>query len=354
MRTALVLLLALAGPAGAETASINEPQEPRPVVSVIVRPEASLPVSYVGTVSARIETDLGFPLAGIIAERPVSAGDVVATGQVLARLDPEELDAGLRAAEAGVAVATAQLRSARDATDRARELAARGVGSETRVEDAERALVAAEAGLEQAAATFARARDLFDFATLTAPQPGVVTGVFAEPGAALAAGQPVLRLAGTGEREVLIDLSEQDVANIDIGIRFGVQLVANPAITTSAVLTRIDPVAERTTRTRRLHLTLESPPESFRLGALARVSPSAGPDAAVVLPRAAILVTDGSQAVWRVDRADHSVQRIPVTLGIDIADFVVVTGGLAAGDEVIVKGIHSLKDGQIVGPRVAE
>ncbi len=354
MRTALVLLLAFAAPAGAETTSITEPQEPRPVVSIIVRPEASLPVSYVGTVSARIETDLGFPLAGIIAERPVSAGDVVAAGQVLARLDPEELDAGLRAAEAGVAVATAQLRSAKDATDRARELATRGVGSETRVEDAERALVAAEAGLEQAEATFARARDLFDFATLTAPQPGVVTGVFAEPGAALAAGQPVLRLAATGEREVLIDLSEQDVANIDIGTRFTVQLVANPAITTSAVLTRIDPVAERTTRTRRLHLTLDTPPESFRLGALARVSPSAGPDAGVVLPHAAILDTESAPAVWRVDRADNSVERIQVTLGIDIADFVVVTGGLAAGDEVIVKGIHSLKDGQIVGPRVAE
>lgn len=353
MKAALILVV-LSLPANAETISITEMQHPRPVVSVIVHPQATLPVSYVGTVTARIEADLGFPLAGTIAERPVSAGDLVDEGEVLARLDPQELDAGLRAAEAGVAVATAELRSAADARERAGELAARGVGSETRVEDTERALIAAEAGLAQARATFTRARDMLDLATLTAPQSGVVTEVFAEAGTALAAGQPVLRLAASGEREVVIDLSERDVATVEPGTAFTVELVANPAITTSAKLTRIDPVAERTTRTRRLHLTLDPSPEAFRLGALARVSPSTGPDAGVILPRSAIIDPDGDPRVWIIDRSDDSVQRVAVQLGLTITDHVVITSGIASGDEVVVKGIHSLEDGQKVGPRVAE
>ena len=350
----LLCLMALSLPAAAETPVSDAVAAPRPVVSVIVRPEAALPVSYVGTVVAGIQTDLGFPLPGTIAERPVSAGDIVQAGELLARLDPETLDAGLRAAEAGVLVATAQLRSATDARDRARELAERGVGSETRLEDAERAFVAATAQLEQAEAIRARAADILGLATLTAPQPGVVTAIHAEPGATLSAGQPVLTLAATDEREIVIDLTEQDAAAMEPGTAFVAELVANPAVTAKARLDRIDPVAERTTRTRRLHLTLDAPPEAFRLGALARVSPAAGPDAGVVLPAAAVLDADDTSSVWVVDRNDNTVRRAPVTIGMAMADFVVVADGLEPGSEVIVKGVNSLQDGQTVGPRVAQ
>jgi RND family efflux transporter MFP subunit len=350
----LLFLMALALPASAETPAPETAAAPRPVVSVIVRQEAALPVSYVGTVVAGIQADLGFPLAGTIAERPVSADDIVQTGQLLARLDPENLDAGLRAAEAGVVVAAAQLRSATDARDRAQELVQRGVGSETRLEDAERAFVAATAQLEQAEAVRARAADILGLATLTAPQPGVVTAIHAEPGATLSAGQPVLTLAATDAREIVIDLTEQDAAAMEPGTNFVAGLVANPAVTAKARLDRIDPVAERTTRTRRLHLILDTPPDAFRLGALARVAPAAGPDAGVVLPAAALVDTGGASVVWVVDRSDDTVRQVPVTVGMAMAEFVVVAEGLAAGNEVVVKGVHSLADGQKVGPRVAE
>jgi RND family efflux transporter MFP subunit len=327
---------------------------PRPVVSVIVNPESGLPVTFVGTVTAKIEADLGFPLAGSIAERPVSAGDTVARGEVLARLDPEDLDAALRAAEAGVTVAEAQLRSATDARDRAEVLARRGVGSATRLDDAERARVAAAARLEQAQADVARARDMLGLATLTAPQDGVVTSVSAEPGATVAAGQPVLRLAATDEREVAIDLTEQDVAAHPLGTRFVVRLVANPEVAADATLNRIDPVAFAATRTRTAHLTLQNAAMEFRLGALGRVTRAAEADAGVALLAAAILDADATPAVWVVAGADRRVERRPVTLGPAVGDFVVVASGLNAGDEVVTKGIHSLEDGQPVGPRVTE
>ena len=82
-----------------------------------------------------VEVDLGFPMGGTIAARPVELGDVVARDEVLARLDPEDLEADLRAADAGIAVATAQRNSARDARDRARELVLRGVGGQSSARD---------------------------------------------------------------------------------------------------------------------------------------------------------------------------------------------------------------------------
>ncbi|MGB5066633.1 MAG: efflux RND transporter periplasmic adaptor subunit, partial [Albidovulum sp.] len=181
---------------------------------------------------------------------------------------------------------------------------------------------------------------------------GIVTQIFAEPGAALSAGQPVLRLAATDEREIVIDLAEADLAALDIGAEFTATLAASPTIGASAVLTRIDPVADRDTRTRRLHLTLTNPPGGFRLGALTRVSPAISPDAGVAIDLGAVLGADSAAAVWVVDRATDRVSLTPVQLGDRYGGQVRVTKGLHAGDEVVVKGIHSLQEGQTVGPRV--
>lgn len=347
------LLLMLALPASAEE-SATAPAAPRPVVSEIVAPSGELALSFVGTVAAKVEVDLGFPMGGTIAARPVERGDVVATGDLLARLDPEELEADLRAAEAGVAVASAQTNSARDARDRARELVARGVGAQTRLDDAERALVAADARLKQAEATTARAADIRKLATLTAPWDGVVTTIYQEPGASLSAGQPVLQLSGTNEREIVIDLSEEDAAAAWAGQEFVARLVANGAVTARAILDRIDPVAERNTRTRRAHLVLQAPPTPFRLGALANVTPVVGEKSSIVLPMGAVLDPDAAPFVWVVDRGADSVRRVPVTLGVRFRDLALVTSGLKPGDEVVTRGIHSLQDGQIVGPRITE
>ncbi|OCW59446.1 efflux RND transporter periplasmic adaptor subunit [Hoeflea olei] len=321
----------------------------RPVVSVLVGPHSDMALSYTGTVVARTETALGFPMIGTIAARPVKVGEVVAKGDVLARLDTQDLNADLRAADAGVTVAEAQLRSATDARDRAKTLADRGVGSATRLEDAERALVSAQAQLDQAQASRARAADNLDLATLTAPYDGVVTDVYAEPGATLSAGQAVLKLSGVGEREIVIDVSEAEAGLRETGDRFTASLLARPDIETAAVLIRIDPVAEQATRTFRLHLRMDQPPDGFRLGALAHVRPAVDGASGMVLPRSALLEPP---AVWTVDRSTNTVSLTPVRVGGAAQELVVIESGLSDGDEVVIKGVHSLTEGQAVGPRV--
>jgi len=357
MRVLLLLLLS-ATPAFAESGAVADitltTTVPRPVVSERISPEAARAATYIGTVAAKNEVALGFPMGGTVAERPVDTGDLVEAGQVLARIDPEDLQAALRAAEAGVLVATTQLRSAQDAQVRANELASRGVDSASRAEDSERALVAAQARLEQAEATLARAQDSLELAELHAPQAGVITEVFVENGATVASGEAVLQLASTGDAEVTMDLSEQDLAALSIGMRFDVALAVNPTVTATARLTRLDPVAERTTRTRRVHLALIDAPPGFRFGALVRLRPQASPDASVSLPITALLHPDSAPEVWVVDREMHTVSRRSVTLGAQFGTRVRVTGGLTTGDEVVLKGIHSLEDGQTVGRSIEQ
>lgn len=351
MRLSIALVsLALVLPAYADD-DVGSVTPARPVVSVLVDPQVGISTSYTGSVVARTQTALGFPMIGTVSARPVNTGDLVRKGDVLARLDTEDLNADLRTADAGVTVAKAQLRSATDARERARTLAERGVGSATRLEDAERSLVSAQARLEQAQASQARALDIMQLATLTAPYDGVVTATYAEPGATLSAGQAVLQLSAIGEREIVIDVSEEEASLSSAGDRFAASLLASEAIRVEAVLTRVDPVAERATRTYRLHLAIADAPAEFRLGSLVKVLPAGGMNADIILPHSALLEPP---SVWVVDRSTNTVSLRPITVSETAGEFVVITTGLTAGEEVVTRGIHSLEEGQAVGPRVSE
>ncbi|HSS84826.1 MAG TPA: efflux RND transporter periplasmic adaptor subunit, partial [Reyranella sp.] len=84
------------------------------------------PITLTGVIAARIRTDLSFRLSGKISERLVNVGDHVELNQVLARLDPDEQQAELVSAQAGVASAEAMVRQAAAAFERQKDLLGRG------------------------------------------------------------------------------------------------------------------------------------------------------------------------------------------------------------------------------------
>lgn len=350
---AVGLLIALPAAQAETAASADGP--PRPVVSVIVAAAEDVGAQvYYGQVAARVVTNLGFAQGGELAERPVRRGDIVAAGALLASLDPADLEARLSAAEAGYAAAEAQLQQAADAEARLEALVGRGSASAVQLEGATLARAAAEAAVNQAAASLASARDLRDTARLTAPDAGVVLQTFAEPGANLNPGQPVVQLAGLSGREVLIDLTEAELARLGATSQFHVALDANPAIVAIARLVSVDPLAERATRTRRVHLGLTDPPEAFRIGALARVSLTSGAEIppGLALPVSAIVANADQSFVWRIARPSGLLSRVAVQVAPGNADPVLIVGGLTEGDEILIKGVHSVSDGQTVGARV--
>lgn len=343
IRHTLALLL-LATPALAEE---------RPVISEIVAPQAGIESAWVGTVSAASEIDLGFLQLGTLAERAVDAGDTVDKGEVLARLDASDLDAQVRAAEAGVKIAEASLQTAQDTSDRVKALVERGVDSASAAESAANALASAKAALEQAEAGLARAKDARNQADLRAPLDGIVTETHAEPGAALDAGQTVVTLAAREGREAVIALSEDAAAATAPGARYTVRLMSNPARTVTATLDRIDPVSARATRTRSAHLRLDGDLTAFRLGALVSVARSDLAQAEITtLPVSALIAGAEPPAVWRIAGAERQLERVTVQLGPRAAGRVVVLSGIADGDEILTRGVNSVTEGQAVGRRL--
>lgn len=352
MRMSALIALAL-GIAGAASAESVPPPPPRPVVSEIVAPDVARARQFTGIVVAAQDMTLAFQTLGRIEEREASVGDQVKAGDVLARLDQVTLDEDVANAEAALASANAQLITADNALSRARELAARGVDTAAREEEAARARAAAAAALERAEADLVRARDAQGFAELHAPIDGIVTETMIDAGAVVSAGTPVLTLAGAEGREAVIDLTDGVLSLLRLGDRFEVSLRGGPGEAVAGRLSEIEPVADVSTRTRRVHITLIDPPSSFRIGALVRARPLGRDGALLTLPTSAVLTRDGATWAWRVSPGDRRVRRIPIAVGpVAYGDRAIIEDGLTPGDEIVVKGVNSLLDDQIVGPGV--
>ncbi|WP_347137632.1 efflux RND transporter periplasmic adaptor subunit [Paracoccus sp. SSK6] len=358
---ALLAALAGAGPAAAldlpswlDLSSHAEDAVPvRPVVSEIVEDRGEDARWIPGTVASRTQVTMAFQTLGRMVSRNVDLGDRVAQGDVLANLAAEDLAATTRAAEAALAAAEVQRDTARLTLERTEALAARNVATAAQLEQAQRAAAAADAGAEQARSALVQARDTLGFARMTAPFPGVVSAVYETPGSVLEAGTPVLQLSAEDQREAVIDLPESALAGLPDDAVFTVWQRTDPSRQVRAVLNRIDPIADAATRTRRLYLTL--PPDSpFRLGALIRARLGTASDPALMLSAAAIFQRDGAPHVWRVlrDGDGARVEAVRITPAAELHGSVLIGEGLRPGDEVVVRGIHSLTDGQPVGPRV--
>ncbi|MDO5643261.1 MAG: efflux RND transporter periplasmic adaptor subunit [Paracoccus sp. (in: a-proteobacteria)] len=360
MRKALILLAAVlplpasgfqlpwAAPAG------TAPAAPRPVVSVIVEDIPSERPSYPGVVLAATEVTLGFQTLGRLFSRPVDVGDRVVTGQLLAKLTPDDLQDNVRAARAAVDNAEVTLETARTAANRVRDLVTRRVATQAQLEQAERSLTAAAAGLDQARSELARAEDAEGFARLTAPFDGVISAVFENAGAVVNAGTPIVTLSDTVTQEAVIDLPEAALSGLPVGTGVTIRLEADPATVTTGHVSRIEPLADAATRTRRVYLAMDETAD-FRLNSLIRAQRADATGSYLSLPASAIAGTDDAPAVWVVTRdgetAHVSERRVVIAPGLD--SLARITEGISPGEEVVVRGAHSLTEGQPVGRSIA-
>ena len=159
-------------------------------------------------VRARYETDVGFRVAGKITTRVVNVGDRVQAGDVIARLDPTDLQLQVESAQAELSAATSNLTQAAADEQRFATLKARGYAAVADYDRKQAAKDEAEGRLERAQRALELARNQLAYAELKADADGVITTTLAEPGQVVAVGQAVVRLARQGEVEAVVALPE--------------------------------------------------------------------------------------------------------------------------------------------------
>ena len=352
-----LLLAALVSACGKQPAA---PEPERAVRTQLVSTGvASASHEYAAEVRPRVESRLSFRVAGKLASRSVNLGDTVKPGQVLARIDAQDLKLAEAAASAAVAAARTNRDQAGQDYKRFVDLQRQGFISAAELERRDSAFKAAQAQLEQAKAQADVQGNQAGYAQLVADAPGVVTGVFAEPGQVLGAGTPVVSVALDGPRDIVFSVPEDKLAQVrDAAAKAGALKVRLWGSDKTWPLTLREVAAAADPVTRTFLIKADAGKLDVKLGQSATVVLELPSIAGVVkLPIAAVLQQGGKTSVWVLDGPSMTVKPVPVQVGGADGNDVVIAGGLSAGQEVVVAGVHVLNPGQkvkrYVPPRAA-
>jgi len=326
-------------------------QEPVRAVKVLTVRSQDLQAEpeFSAEVRPRIESRLGFRVAGKLVSREVELGQRVRPGQVLARLDPQDyrlaeeaVQAQLRAALTNRDLAAADFR-------RYQELRAQNFISAAELQRREATLQAAQAQLEQVQAQLAVQRNQRGYTSLVADVAGVVTAIEAEVGQVVGAGQPVVRLAQDGARDAVFAVPEDKLGLMPVGSAVRVRVWPGHGELGGRVR-ELAASADPVTRTYQVKVALQGQPLP-PLGATVTVQPiqrAQQRQMAIKLPTSALRQDGQATAVWVLDTQTMTVRSQPVQIATADGNEAVVTAGLQEGQQVVVAGVHVLSPGQKV------
>jgi RND family efflux transporter MFP subunit len=345
----LVLICAVLALAACDSKSEVAAPEVRPVRTVVAAPrEFGETVVLTGHIAAETEAALGFRIAGRIVERLVNVGDHVESGQVLARLDPQDEVGALRSAQAAEASAKARLEQARDAFDRQRQLLASGHTPRAVYDQAQEAFRTAQANLDDAEARLANQSLRVSWTILQADAPGTVSATGAEQNEVVQAGQMIVRIARRDGRDAVFAVPARLLREAPADPEITVRLTDDPSVVALGRVRQVGTQADPATRTFEVKVGLTDPPAQMRLGSSVTGAVQLRSEPAIAIPAGALSELNGQPAVWIVDPAQLTVSLRPVkTVQFD-PDTVFVESGLGTGDIVVTAGVHALHPGKKV------
>lgn len=325
------------------------PPEIRPVrVVTVERAAGGEVVSLTGTVQAETEVNLAFRIDGRMVERLVNVGDTVSAGQVVARLNRENEENGLRAARAQLAAARAQLVEAQNNYWRQSELLREGWTTRVRYDQAAQARQSAQSAVDAAEAQVGIAETRLGYTELVSDVNGRVTQRGAEPGEVVQPGRMIIQVARDEGRDAVFDvpptLKDQAPANPVLEV----VLATDPNVRATGRVREVSPRADAVTGTFQVRVGLADPPPAMRLGATVTGRLTLGASGGFAIPASALTRADRQPAVWVVNPADQTVALRTVELVRHDPGHVVVGSGLESGEIVVTAGVQALRPGQKV------
>lgn len=339
--TVLGLSLCMAVLSGCGEEKPTEPVRPRVQVQEVRSAEFAAAISLTGDIQARVQTQLSFRVAGKIIQRMVDVGDRVTAKQILARLDPKDLQTNVASAMAAEAAEQARVKQTAAAFVRQEKLLPKGYTSRSEYDSAQAQLRGSQSALRAAQAQLANAREQLGYTALIADAPGVITARQAEVGQVVQATMPIFSQARDGERDAVFNVYESLFVEPPTDQWVEVTLLDNPKIKASGKVREVTPAVSAQTGTLQVKIGLTSLPEGMDLGSVVSASLRVPARQSVELPWSALTKGLGDQlgqpAVWVVD--DQNTARLRgVKVGRYLTGKVIITDGLENGEQVVVAG----------------
>jgi RND family efflux transporter MFP subunit len=352
VRTLLALLLiSLAGACGKDGAGASARSRPPPLVAVARPAQRDVPVAVRAPVDLRplVTVDVGAKTLGYLDAVLVDRGDRVARGQLVAVVRPSDLPDQLSSARAAAAQARASLDLARANKARANLLQPAGMISQAEMQQAEAALSAAEAQEASARAQVGALATRLGEMRITSPIDGVVSSRRVDPGSLVGPNNNaiILTIDQISVLRVFVTINESDVVKLRIGQTAQLELDGVPGRVFTGKVVRLAPALDPLARTMDAEVQLPNGEGDLRPGMYGRASiVTAVHENAIVAPVSAVQISNGKRIVFVLQ--GDKVQRREVQVGVDGENWLEVTSGLSAPEEIVVAGLEGLSDGASV------
>ncbi|MGV3516124.1 efflux RND transporter periplasmic adaptor subunit [Luteitalea sp.] len=348
------------GAAGAKGGPPGAFAQPPMTVALTKVARASLEayVEVVGSLVGAQTVDVVPRAQGRLQSLAVRIGDPVTQGQLLAKVEDQELREQLRQADASYEVARATIRQreadlsfAKTNLDRNKSLFDRQLLPRQSLDDAEARYQAsqaqldlAQAQLQQAASRREELRINLANTSVQSPVTGFVAKRLVDPGAYVTQNVTLLSVVDISTVRLVVNLVERDLRKVSVGAGAAVTVDAYPGERFDGRVARVAPVLDPATRTAEMEVEIPNRSGRLKPGMYARVRLiSANKDDALVVPKSAVVDSQGRKGVFLV-RNGQAVFR-GVTLGLEEPNRIEVTDGLTEDEEVVSTGATSLRDG---------
>ena len=318
--------------------------------------------SFPGRARAAQEVDLSFRITGPLIARPVSVGDEVKEGELVARMDPRDFKVRLREAEGNLQRARANEQRAQTDYDRNLSIQKKDPGaiSQAAIDRSQEALALAKADIAALEATVDGASDDLSDTSLLAPFDGTIVRTFVENFQFVQARQPIVRLLDKRRIEFVVNIPETLMSLVKYVEDIEVEFDAFRDVKIPAEISEIGTEASETTRTFPVTLIMDQPEEGSILPGMAgrAIGQVRAPDDAqqldIVIPVTAVFSPEmeGKSYVWVIDEAANTVSRREVQIETLTASGLAVREGIEPGEIIATAGVHFLTEGQQVRPTI--
>ena len=322
-------------------------------VSVVVpgRDTVARTINATGTLAARREIPVGVVgEGGRVLQVYADAGDWVTQGDILVSVDRSVQAQQAAALEAQIGVTRADLQLAQNELDRAMQLVARGFISKADVDRKTATRDATRARVNVANAQLAETRARDARLDIRAPVSGYVLERNVETGQTVSAGSGILfRIAKDGQLELQTKLSEDDLAQVDVGIPATVTPVGTDRVF-SGNIWQISPMIDAQSRQGMARVALPFD-KALRPGGFASVEIKSGAMTAPVLAESAVQTGPNGSFVYVVGK-DNKVKQRPVKVGPVTANGLIIEEGLDGTERVVLYAGGFLNPDETINPKL--
>ena len=306
---------------------------------------------------------------GYIESILIDEGDYVKKGQILFRLNANDLMATVRSAEAQVKVAEANVATAKINLEKTKPLVDKGIISKFNLQSVEASCQANEAQLAQAKANLANAKANLEYTVITSPTTGFIGNFPYRVGSLVSSAitQPLTTIANTSEMYAYFSMNEKEFLALIEGLtgktlqeklthmpKVSLIMANNSKFGHSGKIETASGLVDLETGSVNMRATFPNPEGILRSGGSGSIRIPQHLNSALIIPQSATYDLQEKHFVYVVGEGNKVKNTEIDVIAGNLKNSYVVSNGLKPGDQIVIEGISTLRDGTPVNPKVVE